>query len=128
MNRSYDLRHSVPGLFVAILFIAAVLIMACPLSASATAPKSVEMTYDLQGQELQVKITHASLMPSWHYIETVTIKKNGKAVHTSEYRTQPDKPDFTYTYKIEAAPGDVLEATASCSTYGAKAGTVTVAK
>jgi hypothetical protein len=58
----------------------------------------------------------------------VDIKKNGIAVSTSTYDSQPDPVTFAYTYKISAAQGDTLEVTATCSLSGDKTATLVVGK
>jgi hypothetical protein len=100
-----------------------------PATAEATAPKKVVLQYDPGVQTLSVTIEH----PVWswlrfsHHIRTVEIKLNGNSNSINQYDTQPGDL-FTYTYKIPAAPGDVLEATARCSYWGSKTASITVAK
>jgi len=97
-----------------------------PFRAAANAPKEVLLTYDATARTLTVQITHPSSSPGFHYIEKVEIKKGGKAISTSEYKSQPDQATFSYVYPIEAAPGDVLEVKASCSILGSKTEKLTV--
>lgn len=97
-----------------------------PSSSYADAPKDVTMQYDSGSQTLSVTIAHKSSFPSFHHIKTVEIKKNNAVVNTSSYDTQPAEVPFTYTYKVVAAPGDKLEATATCSLSGSKTATTTV--
>ena len=99
-----------------------------PMTASAHAPKDVQLSYDLASKTLNVTITHASFMPTSHYIKTVEIKKNGAVASTNNYNNQPDKSSFTYTYVLPAAEGDVLEVTAACNIYGSKTVDLKVAK
>jgi hypothetical protein len=58
----------------------------------------------------------------------VEIKMNGKSVSSNDYKSQPDKSQFVYSYKVQAAKGDVLEVTASCNIYGSKTVKLTVDK
>ena len=97
-----------------------------PQLSYATAPKSVDLAYDKNGQTLSVKIEHPTLAPSMHYIEYVEIKKNGTAISKNKYESQPSDSVFTYTYNIPATKGDVLEVTATCSLWGHKTVTLTV--
>jgi hypothetical protein len=66
------------------------------------------------------------MFPGMHHIKTVAIKKNDSAVSTTNYETQSKEVPFTYTYKIDAAKGDKLEVTATCSLSGSKTATTTV--
>ena len=97
-----------------------------PSSSYADAPKDVTLQYDSSIQTLSVTITHKSSFPNFHHIKTVEIKKNNAVVNTARYDTQPKEVPFTYTYKVVAAPGDKLEATATCSLSGSKTATTTV--
>ena len=86
------------------------------------------MSYDSTSQMLTVTITHKSPFPSFHYIKSVEIKKNGIVVSTNQYKNQPDQATFTYSYKVAATVGDTLEVKASCSLYGSKTVNLTVEK
>jgi hypothetical protein len=97
-----------------------------PQLSYSTAPKSVELTYDMNTQTLSVKIDHYSASAKMHYIESVEIKKNGTTFSKKEYDTQPADSVFTYTYKIPAVKGDVIEVTATCTMWGKKTSTLTI--
>ena len=92
----------------------------------ATAPKSVDLVYDMKTKTLSVTIDHYTLSAGMHHIQYVEIKKNGAAVSKTEYDTQPTDELFTYTYKIPAAKGDTFEVTATCNLWGSKTSTLTV--
>lgn len=111
--------------FFNVVLIVAV-VCALPQASFANAPKNVVLEYDSASQTLSVAITHPSAAPSWHYIKTVVIKKNGAEVSTNPYDKQPDADTFTYTYKVEAANGDKLEVKVTCSLFGSKTATITV--
>jgi hypothetical protein len=113
------------GIYSVILF--AVCFM-YPQTSLANAPKDVTLSYDSQSQVLIVTITHKSPFPNYHYIKIVEIKKNGSVVSTNKYENQPDQATFMYSYKVPAAAGDTLEATASCSLFGSKTTNLTVGK
>jgi desulfoferrodoxin (superoxide reductase-like protein) len=89
-------------------------------AAQATAPSDVKCAYDAAAQTLQVTITHPSLFPTSHYIKNVEIRKEGKVILSQDYKQQPDAPAFSYTYKIQVAPGDVLDVKATCNLWGSK--------
>lgn len=97
-----------------------------PVPANAHGPKTVLLTYDLPSQTLNVTITHGSPSPTNHYIKRVVIKKDGKVLETAEYKSQPDTPQFTYTYKIAAASGDTLEVKVTCNIFGSKTEKITI--
>ncbi|MGA2527078.1 MAG: hypothetical protein ABSF79_10740 [Smithellaceae bacterium] len=111
--------------FQVVLFIFLFLCFSPQLS-YATAPKSVDLIYDMKTQTLSVTIDHYTLAANMHYIESVEIKKNGEPISKNEYDNQPTGSIFTYTYKIPAAKGDVLEVTATCNLWGHKTSTLTV--
>lgn len=89
-----------------------------PGTASANSPREIKLSYDSSTQTLQAVITH-SPVSSGHYVEKVEVKKNGKPVAVQEFKSQPAET-FTFTGKVDAAPGDVLEVKASCSRFGSK--------
>ncbi|RPI74539.1 MAG: hypothetical protein EHM45_18515 [Desulfobacteraceae bacterium] len=90
-----------------------------PISAHANAPKSLELSYDKEKQELNVKIVHPASF-GFHYIKKVVIKKNGVEVGVNDYTSQPDKKEWTYTYAIPADAGDQFEVVVTCSVAGSK--------
>ena len=97
-----------------------------PQISYATAPKSVNLIYDMKTQTLSVSIDHYTLSASMHYIKYVEIKKNGALISKYKYATQPKGSIFTYTYEIQAAKGDVFEVTATCNLWGHTTSTLTV--
>ena len=97
-----------------------------PQSSYATAPKSVDLTYDMNTQTLSVTINHPTLFASMHHIKYVEIKKNGVTISKSKYGTQPTDSIFTYTYNMPAEKGDVFEVTATCNLWGHKTSTLVV--
>lgn len=108
------------------VLIAALLQMGFPFRAFANAPKEVVLTYDTAARSLTVQITHSSASPTFHYIEKVEIKKSGKTISATDYKSQPDQATFSYVYPIEATPGDILEVKASCNIFGSKTEKLTV--
>lgn len=114
------MRSSLPALMI----LSGFFMFASPVSAHA--PKAVVLSYDSAAQTLHVAITHQTFFPSSHYIILVDVKKNGKTVGSFPYASQPDKKQFSYSYPIQAAEGDVLEATATCNLFGSTASSVTV--
>jgi hypothetical protein len=97
-----------------------------PQISYATAPKSVNLIYDMKTQTLSVSIDHYTLSASMHYIKYVEIKKNGALISKNKYDKQPTSSIFTYNYVIPAAKGDVFEVTATCNLWGHTTSTLTV--
>ncbi|PKN34911.1 MAG: hypothetical protein CVU61_05990 [Deltaproteobacteria bacterium HGW-Deltaproteobacteria-19] len=95
-------------------------------TAQATAPSDVKCAYDAATLTLQVTITHPSPFPTSHYIKSVEIKKDNKVLLSQNYKSQPDAPAFSYSYKIQVVPGDVLDVKATCNLWGSKAVKFTV--
>jgi hypothetical protein len=89
-------------------------------------PADVTLNYDQGKQTLSVTVTHSPFSDS-HYVKEIEIGKNGKTVGKYPYTAQAGEK-FTYTYKIPAQPGDVLEVKATCSKYGSKTGRIVVEK
>ena len=97
-----------------------------PQFSYATAPKSVDLIYDMNTQTLSVTINHPTLFASMHHIKYVKIEKNGATISKNKYGTQPKGSIFTYTYNIPAEKGDVFEVTVTCNLWGHKTSTLVV--
>jgi desulfoferrodoxin (superoxide reductase-like protein) len=105
-------------------FAAALVMVVFTAPAFSHGPSNVVLNYDLGNQTLSVTVTHSPFSDS-HYVKEIEVAKNGQSVGKYQYNSQPGDT-FTYTYKIPAQPGDVLEAKATCVKYGSKAGRMTV--
>ena len=97
-----------------------------PQFSYATAPKSVDLIYDMNTQTLSVTINHQTLFAGMHYIKYVEITKNGTLISKNKYGTQPTGSIFTYTYNIPAERGDVFNVAATCNLWGHKTSTLVV--
>jgi len=104
------------------------LIALYPMTAFAHSPKEVKIVNNITSQKLEVTVMHDTSFPGFHYINKIEIKKNGESAGVYNYQSQPTKSEFTYTYDVPAAQGDVLEVTATCSLSGSKTVKVTVGK
>lgn len=102
-------------------------IVLSPMTAYAHPPKELKIVYNVTSQKLEVTVTHDTSFPGFHYINKIEIKK-GASVLMHDYKSQPTKSEFTYTYDVPATQGDVLEVTASCSLSGSKTVKATVGK
>jgi hypothetical protein len=116
------------GTVVTGIALTALLLLGFPFQAAANAPKEVLLTYDAAARTLTVQITHSSSSPGFHYVQKVEIKKGGKTISATDYKSQPDQETFSYVYPIEADPGDVLEVKVSCSIIGSRTEKLTVSK
>jgi outer membrane protein OmpA-like peptidoglycan-associated protein len=97
-----------------------------PQFSCASAPKSVDLIYDMSTQNLSVTINHQTLFTGMHHIKYVEIKKNGMLISKNIYGTQPTGSIFTYTYNIPVQKGDVFEVTATCNLWGHKTSTLII--
>ena len=91
-------------------------------------PQDVTLTYNSETQSLTVTVTHKTTFAGFHYVKQLEIRKNGEAVKTSNFKSQPDKPAFTQTYAIPAIPGDKFEVNAICNLQGNKTATLLVSE
>jgi len=89
-------------------------------------PQAIELDYDYNNQTLFVTITHEVTNPNEHFIELVSIEKNGEIVYEEYYTSQPPEPTFTYIYEISANYGEQINVTAYCSIEGSGSATITV--
>jgi hypothetical protein len=95
-------------------------------TASAHEPSSVDLSYDLSSQTLSVRVGHYSFDKLVDYIDSIVVKINGKDYKTFNYTSQYDKNMASYSYKIEAKTGDLIEVTATSKTGGSKTSSITV--
>jgi hypothetical protein len=84
------------------------------LPAAATAPANITITYNPDMHKLSVTVTHPTEDPSTHYIRGVKVKINGAVVSDPDYKSQPGRNSFTYTYDVMANPGDAVWVVATC--------------
>jgi hypothetical protein len=116
------------GAVTVCILMTALLLALLPAPGGAHPPKEVALSYDQAKQTLEVRITHGVSDPAKHYIETVEIRKAGKTIAKTEYKSQPGPTTFVYSYPLDAAPGDVIEVKAACSVFGSKTEKLTVEK
>lgn len=116
------------GAVAACILMTALLLTLLPAPGAANPPKEVVLTYDQAKQTLEVRITHGVSDPAKHFIANVEIRKAGKTISKTEYRSQPEPTTFVYSYPLDAAPGDVIEVKAACSVFGSKTEKLTVGK
>jgi hypothetical protein len=95
-------------------------------SAAAHPPSAVSLSYNDLNRELNVTITHQVADAKTHYVKEVLVRVSGQDIATMAYTTQPLASPFTYTYPLDARPGETIEATAVCSIAGSAKGTLIV--
>ncbi len=91
-------------------------------------PGDITLQYDSHSHTLGVTISHSVSNPQKHYINTITITKNGNPLETHDYKSQPESSSFTYTYIVKAEEGDVFEVKAECNYFGSRTKTFTLGK
>lgn len=99
-----------------ILVLAAICLLAMPVTAHS--PTDMKVSFDPGTAKVSVTITHPVPDPGAHYIKTVRVKLNDRIISDPDYRSQPTKDSFTYTYDVNAHPGDTIRVTAVCSLAG----------
>ena len=121
-------NHSKSIIALCSLLAAVFLLVIIPVTVKAHPPGSVTLGYNLSSKTLIVTIVHNTSSPNSHYINKVTLKKNGKPAGSYTYQNQPDPLEFSYTYDVSARIGDTIEVTAYCSASGTKTATLIVKK
>ncbi|TES95415.1 MAG: hypothetical protein E3J90_09755 [Promethearchaeota archaeon] len=96
------------------------------LNVKAHSPITMDMEYDLNAQELSVKITHGVTDPEYHYVYLIEVW-----VNSSDPYHPPEAPDYSFpfteqpahnlnNYKLSFPAGDIanITVTAHCSLGG----------
>jgi hypothetical protein len=111
-----------------IVIICSVLLAICllVLPASATPPSEIAVNYDKTTNQLSVTITHPVDDPATHYIRNVKVDINGRIVIDNDYKSQPAKDVFTYTYPVPVNAGDTVRVTATCNLAGSQEKVLTI--
>ena len=122
MNNWQLSRH--PGILSLLVLASLAVCIAAP--AAATPPTDIVLAYDNATGQLSATITHPVPNPDAHYIRNVLVQLNGRTVINADYTSQPTKDTFTYTYPIQAQPGDTISVTATCSLFGSLTKSMTV--
>ncbi len=93
---------------------------------SAHPPSSMTLVYELSSHTLSVTVFHSVGDPNTHYIEYVTISKNGAFETDRNYTSQASASAYLDVFNIDAVQGDVLQVTAYCNQGGQMTDQVTV--
>lgn len=126
LGKSKKKKHNIAQ-YLFFLFLC-IVCMLYSSSVGAHPPSEVTLSYDETEKTLTVTITHTTKDPAGHYVKSVEIKKNGKSLGVHSYQSQLDTSTFSYTYKVSASRGDLLEVIAVCNKFGSKTGTLRVGK
>ena len=124
-----------------IWFLCSYAMIGIPGAAVADNPSDVKLTYDFPTKTLNVAITHKVFDPTIHYINKVTIMSERnvmktyptviimpmyKVMQTHTYKVQPTLDTFTYSYVVDAVPGDKIVVEIEDKYFGFATGFVTV--
>lgn len=104
-----SLRRGMPAMLILTVTICFLI-----LPVTAHAPSDISIAYNPDMHRLSVTITHPVDDPKTHYIRGVHVKLNGNVISDPDYKSQPGKKSFTYTYDIAANPEDTVWVIATC--------------
>lgn len=85
---------------------------------SGHSPSDMNIVYDPGSGSIFLKITHQVSDSRTHHVNEVAIRKNGDAVDSFLYDSQPTADTFTYTYHLPLQDGDTIAVTARCNIGG----------
>lgn len=81
-------------------------------------PSNMELDYAGGDNTLTVRTTHRVGNPSNHYIEKITVFKNGNQVLEENYDEQQAGDGGDYAFELAAQNGDSIEVVAECNQFG----------
>jgi hypothetical protein len=93
---------------------------------SAHPPSEMTLEYDTDAHLLSVTLTHSVSDPSLHFVYLIEISLNDSLILHKEYDSQPTAGTFSYTYPIDAKPGDTFHVFADCNLGGSIEDTIMV--
>jgi len=97
------------------------------VSAAANPPNAIQARYDTSRGELYVQVEHVVSDRASHFIDKVTVSKNGTEVASESFDSQTSNRNQTLPpFKLKAASGDKLTVTAECNKWGGKSVTISV--
>ena len=114
-----------PAWPMAIMVVMAVMLVSSGVRAHS--PSQVTLSYAKDTGTLSVTIVHSVSNPATHYVRQVEISLNDRVEKTFDYKSQPDSSRFTYSYPIDAKPGDRIAVTVKCNYVGSNSASLTVA-
>jgi hypothetical protein len=82
---------------------------------------AVRLEFDPVSRVLTVTAAHDTKKPAEHYIQSVSVRLNGKEIVKQEFASQENGSAQTASYKIiDAKPGDAIDVTTVCNVFGKK--------
>jgi len=84
----------------------------------AHSPSNMTLSYDYNSQILTVTVVHSVADVNTHYIDLITINKNGVFETNRTYTSQASTSSMSDTFTIPAEVNDILQVTAVCSISG----------
>lgn len=81
-------------------------------------PSNMEVEYLGEEGLLTVKVTHRVGNPSSHFIEEISVVKNGNLEMEEDYSKQDASNGGTYEYQLSAKNGDSIRVEAVCNKFG----------
>jgi hypothetical protein len=108
-SKNDSCRRGIPAILVLTVTICFLI-----LPVTAHAPSGISIANNPDMHKISVTITHPVDDPKTHYIQRVHVKLNGNVISDPDYKSQPGKNSFTYTYDAAANPGDTVWVIATC--------------
>lgn len=94
-------------------------------TAAAHPPNELSIEYNLSTTELKVKLSHATLDRTEHFIRKYSVYKNGELIEEKRVNKQTSAYSFSTTLNIEAEEGDEISVKVNCSEGGSKTASLT---
>ena len=94
--------------------------------AGAHPPSEIELTYDAQGEMLEVRMTHVVRNPRDHYIRKVELTKNSGEPRDFYFPAQVSPHEFKEKIPLKAEPGDEITIKAFCNKAGTAEAVLTI--
>ena len=88
------------------------------ITAESHPPSNLNLEYTGEDGTLTVKIGHRVGNPSRHYVEKISIFKNGNRLLEKDYSEQPSREGGEYEYTIDVKTGDRIEVKGTCNRFG----------
>lgn len=89
-------------------------------------PSDIELDYNGADGVLNVQVNHRVGNPSNHYVEKITVYKNGNVILEKAYQKQDSSSGGNYSYRVKAQNGDSIRVEAKCNQFGNVSGTLEV--
>lgn len=100
-----------------ILFVVTLLFVISPL-ANASPPRDLQLKYDLSGQNLEIKMKHATIENREHYIRMITVTVNSEEPKVYRFTFQKAAALVETVIPLVLKPGDIVDVKAVCSLGG----------